>query len=361
MKFKDKFSLLVLMAVITIATGLYVGIVRPLIPELLHGSAPVWLQSIADSFYPRLSAESQRLSPAFFIQKADQIVFRFGLAAACFCCWWLYKKQLFRVSVLPSPSGKSITYLRAGFYGFIFITTYDWWGSIPAIVDQAAFYKPISFLRLFNVPLPSVTTLRTLYVLLLLSTGCTMLGWKARWSGYISISLFIILQAFFTSFEKSDHGYITYIYVGLLFPLALEARAAQQVFVLFAIRAAVALSYFMAGMEKLLNSGLSWLQPTTFRTFLTLHDTPAGLWFAQYDLLCLLLPFFAMVFQLTFPATLFLARHRYWWPVAGVLFHWGTVVLFGISSFFNPWIVVYLFFLVRSRPLSSHPQKTSIA
>lgn len=361
MTLNNKFPLLVLITVIMLSAGMYVAFVRPLVLQLLEGTAPAWAAAMAEALYPRLSAEFQRLSPSFFLQKADQVVVRFGIVVTCFCCWWQYKTQLFQVFALPSPSSKHITYLRAGFYGFIFITTYDWWGSIPVIVEQETFYKPISFLRLFYTPLPSVATLRMMYLLLLLSAGLAVAGWKPRWTGYFTIALFIVLQGFFTSFEKSDHGYVTYIYAGLLFPLVFETGKAQQVLVLFSIRAVIALSYLMAGIEKLLSSGLSWLHPTTFKTYLTMHDTPAGQWVAHSELLCVLLPLFAMLFQLTFPATLFLKKSRYYWLGAGIVFHWGTVVLFGISSFINPWVIVYIFFLDEWRaPCKSIPTKTGI-
>jgi hypothetical protein len=162
-----------------------------------------------------------------------------------------------------------------------------------------------------------------------------------------------LFQGWLFGFEKIDHTFSTLTYAALLIPFLLyeytkaqKMRAATQAaWPLQLIRICIAMVYLMAGLEKLFIAGIDWIYPDSFRSYLYLHQAPIGIWVAESDFLCALMPLLAMLFQLGFIAILFVPRLKTLILLSGVAFHTGTYLLLEVGWYINAWILVYFFFI----------------
>ena len=311
---------------------------------------PDSISSCIDGLYPRFQTEKHRLPIEFFIDKAHLVLIRtlfveFGILILLFL---KSRQKKFQISVINTAhSYKTIIFV---YYGFMLITTYDWFWELKSLQQLAPFYKPVLLLSIFGSILAESIILQGIYILMILLCLATLLGKGLKWTPTIVIILFIYLEATFNSFEKINHGYATFIYTGMLFPVYLF-NPKERKWVISLIQIVIAACYFLAGLEKLTISGGDWLSAVTMSTYLSRSDTSVGLWMSQQPILCLGLSVGAILFQLTFPLVLFLRRFKSPILISGIIFHWGTVVLFGISSFINPWLVVYVFFIDTEKVL----------
>jgi hypothetical protein len=169
----------------------------------------------------------------------------------------------------------------------------------------------------------------------------------------IAALVFLLMQGWLFSFEKTDHTFSTLTYAALLMPFLLheytkavrDGMMTQAGWPLQLIQVCIAMVYLMAGLEKLLIGGLDWISPDSFRSYLYLHQAPAGVWVARSDLLCTVLPLGAMLFQLGFICILFFPRLKLLIILSGIAFHTGTYVLLEVGWYINAWVFVYIFFL----------------
>ena len=109
----------------------------------------------------------------------------------------------------------------------------------------------------------------------------------------------------------------------------------------------LALTYFSAGMAKMLHSGLEWMNGYTLRGH-TLADAlsrghPIGLWLAQQHTLALILSVFTIIFELFFWVSLFLPSR--WVPLfllVALGFQVGLFVSAGYDFFQHMVLLVLL-------------------
>jgi hypothetical protein len=66
---------------------------------------------------------------------------------------------------------------------------------------------------------------------------------------------------------------------------------------------------------------------------------------AESDLLCVLLPTLALLFELGFIVIVFRPAWTWVFLPAGILFHAGTYLLLGVGWYFNGWVATYVFFI----------------
>ncbi len=317
-------------------------------------------RSIIDTIYPRFWVEKHRFSSEFFLAKGQQVIWR-SSGGLFLLGITLFSHQLTNVlktgyhrffEVQTTP--KAIKWLRILYFTFLLGIVNHWYWDLQGLQILAPFYKPILLLRIFPHQLPPHWLLAGLYFLMLFGIGMCLLNRKTVFFSALVISLFIYLHGVFCSFEKMDHAYVTYIYAGMVLPFVFLEKQNSSTRVnawpIRLIQLLICLTYLMAGLEKLLISGIDWASVTTFKTYLAAHSTPAGLWVAKQDVLCQLLPIGALAFQLGFWLILPFPKLRWVFLPWGITFHFGVVILFGISSFFNPWVWVYIFFLVPIFP-----------
>lgn len=297
-----------------------------------------------DFFYPRFQTEKHRLPFEFFLEKANLVLIRLlfvEIGLLGFISWKSLSKRSELTIVKTSHSTK---FLITTFYGFLLITTHDWFCELDNLNLIAPFYKPILILLIFGQELPHTFILQGLYLIMAFLCLVIILKKGLKWAPTIVIVLFIYLEATFNSFEKINHGYATFIYTGLLLPIYLY-NPRHRKWSISVIQVVIASCYFLAGLEKLTISGSQWFSFETMSIYLSQHQTVVGIWVSKQPILCFILSVSAILFQLTFPLFLFIKKLKKPILITGVLFHWGTVVLFGISSFLNPWLVVYVFFI----------------
>lgn len=108
----------------------------------------------------------------------------------------------------------------------------------------------------------------------------------------------------------------------------------------------VAMTYFSAGYQKLLQSGLSWVFSENMLIVLTSRTEVSNLalWIAKTPYLPQIMGAFALFTQLL--ALVFLCVKKLRWAfVAFPLFHIGTYVIMGADGNFIPYISVFLVFV----------------
>jgi len=331
---------------------LYLFLIRDWVFLIYDDAAPGFFTSLINELYPRFAVEKHRFPLAFFLDKADQIFLRGSFVLLIVWVAFLSRKhKIWTRFGLQQVSTAHAHLLRLLFYAGLLYYTWDWIVDLQRLSALQAFYNPVLLFKLLHFPLPSFWVFVGVYVLYILSLFFAIVQVKPVLSSFVVALLFVVMHGYFLSFEKIGHGYVPLMYAALLMPFFLMETQSQKndkvmmSWSLSAMQATIAGTYFFAGLEKLFTSGLSWVSARTFRTYLELHQTPLGLQVAENDLLCVLLPLFAILFQLGFVLVLFYPKLRYVFLPGGIAFHAGTVLLFNIGAYFSPWIFVYIFFI----------------
>lgn len=328
------------------------------------GEAPEWFNYLIETFYPRFFAEKNRLEISFFQDKADQVFLRYLVLLLMAVLVYGFEKVTGKVKLKISnlsekaTSVQSVYFLRVLFFILLIIATRDVYEDLRALNFLQVFYKPLLFLKVLHLPFPGKKAAFLIYGTLFLSSVLVIFGLKPVFFSILAMVSFVVYQAYLFSFEKIDHGYGPFTYACMLFPFLLWERSMAKKdgknfyssWSLKLILIVTCLVYFMSGMEKILISGIKWLSPLSFKSYLAMHDTTAGRYVAGNVILVNVLPILALLLQLSFPLILIFDRLKYLILPAGILFHFGTVMLFGISSFENPWIFNYIFFFDWSKP-----------
>lgn len=299
-----------------------------------------FFSSLIHKIYPRFEVEKHRFNLSFFLEKSQQVILRLSLLTSIIIVYLFFVKE--KITFFEEVKDlKQQKYLRIFYYSFVLIVSYDWWESLILLENIRSFFKPISFLKVFQ-EMPPLWLNLVVYTIMVTSSILTIFNIKSKIFAWISIFCFCFIHGLFCSFEKMNHVFTTFIYVGLLFPFSFYAKTSWNIRLL---QITICLTYFFAGMEKLLISHFAWISSTTFKAYLSLHQAPIGMWVAQYDWLCTLLPIGALFFQLSFFIQMFYPKLSKWYILGGFCFHWGTTLLFGISWFINPWLMPYIFFV----------------
>jgi hypothetical protein len=351
------FLLWAILIVIIPLVYLFAG--RELIVSAISGKAPDWFAYVITVIYPRFSVEKHRFDLLFFLSRADQVIIRFCLlqiGLLGFALLYNYRVAFhnqvhnFWNSQISVRQGYWVKML---FYLVMLFFTYDWFYYINLVRPAAVFYKPLLLFSISGIGFPSVTLTGLLFCILILSYTAVLLDIKPVLSAVVATVLFLLFQGWLFSFEKIDHAYSTLTYAALVMPFLMHehTKAAklgqhtQAGWPSQLICVCIAVVYFMAGLEKLLIAGVDWVNPESFRSYLYLHQAPAGLWVAKSDVLCTVLPLFAMLFQLGFVFILFYPRLKTLILLSGIAFHIGTYMLLEVGWYINAWVMTYIFFI----------------
>ena len=321
--------------------------------------APDWFQALIQMVYPRFGVEKQRFSLDFFLNKADQVMYRLALVSIiAFVFFWLMQhRATFRQKINHYWDGttpqKNIQWQLRWFAALMLLFTWDWYFYLKNLGQAQAFYAPILPYRILHLPFPAQHWLLTFFLLFLLANMAILINFKAFLSSVVSVFFFVLLQGYMYCFHKLDHTYATLTYVALLIPILAwyyektiqnnETKAVIWPWRL--IQISIALVYFQAGLEKLLIGGLEWFQPQNFRAYLYMHPTQLGDWLSQSDFWCVSLPLGAMMLQLGFISIIFYPKSKWLLIPVGILFHLGTYLLLGIGWYYSPWMLVYVFLI----------------
>lgn len=338
---------------------IYFLVIRDLVKAAYNGTAPPWFNDMVQTFYPRFFVEKHRFDLAFFLGKADQIILRASLAgliamSVLFCNRKSgdFHEKLYRFWNTKT-SFRNVSILRILYFGLMLLIFKDIYADLLALSKASLFYRPIFLYKLLGIGFPSETAILVIYVVLILSCAAAIFNIYPVISGTIAVADFIYIQGIIFGFEKTDHGFATFTYAGLIMPFLLYERwkankselQYQEGWPLQLIRTLIVSGYLFSGLEKLFISKFQWATASTFRSYLLMQPTPSGLWVASSDFLCQILPLLALLFQLGFVLVLFHKKWRYLLLPAGLLFHFGVYLLFNVGGVLNPWILAYIFFL----------------
>jgi hypothetical protein len=319
---------------------------RPQVKAFLWTGEENMVSRLVAVFYPRFAIERHRFDASYFLFLADQMVLRATVMLLSLGAWllWQSSRRERAVAVLPVATHE---YFLRYFALVLLIYTYDWCYSFYKLSFFTDFFEPLWLIRpLPGFSLPWLWTLWT--VMVLAALRCLWLGRGAL----LPALLFVVLQAYLYSFGKMDHTFAPFTYVCLLMPWwerqgriwRKEGRSFGSAEVLQWVRAAIALCYVQAGMEKLLLGGSAWWNAGHLRTFLLVHGQATGRALAASpDSLLEAASLLVLLWQLAFVGILH-RKGRYFFAITGFLFHLANYLFLGVGWWLHTYVWCYPFF-----------------
>ena len=331
---------------------------RALAGSVIAGKAPDWVQTLADAFYHRLSAERNRLDLNYLLRKADQVLLRLGfvMLAGSLLVWSVRRNPAFRrklhAPVLYELSNKRMVLLQGicmlGLVSFCF----TWGTDYEAYEKLSGFYQPVGLLSVLHAEFPTAAILYWCHVLMLAMAVMIAFNLQKKlsgraWLAYLPLFLlYLYLQAFFFSFEKTDHRFapLFWLLLSLLIWSFRPAGPANNGQWLGVARIALAGQYLLSGLEKVFTSGPQWASAETLRVHILNSQVPAGMAIVEMDWLLSLLAIGTAVLQLGFISQLWWPGSRWLWIGGALAFHLGSWLLLDIGDPLSPWVFGLLFF-----------------
>jgi hypothetical protein len=116
-------------------------------------------------------------------------------------------------------------------------------------------------------------------------------------------------------------------------------------FTLFSIQIYASLIYFQAGLAKLMAGGLRWFTSgQSIYVATALHGTPVGRALLRWPKLFGFFGIFTGVFELCFPAFVWIPSWHVPFAITAIIFHLGTCIIMRISFWFL-WLLYFPLFL----------------
>lgn len=313
-----------------------------LLDSLVSPDKQPTLAKIIRTIFPNLDVALSRMSPDQVLEKLNQLVLRFLLVVglAYFLLRRDYRYRLYSLwQSLPShkPDNWWRYVLAAGLIWFGYDIAADLFLRVPLI--ETAYNPPsmIAWGAAFILPKPQTSIIIGWAAALIVGTmywlykSANATSSKQTWPGKLVFILFVIGQCWLYSFQKIDHTYATFNWVAWVIlwqPSHLTSRLAVI---------AIVVTYALAGIEKLLVSGIYWSDAASITSYLQWHATSTGQLLLPYPWLVSLLSTMAMLLQVS---SLLLLKYRRFvrlWVPSMVAFHYGTLLLFGAGAWVHPW------------------------
>lgn len=169
-----------------------------------------------------------------------------------------------------------------------------------------------------------------------------VVGLRPRWTASVATAATFYAGWVTTLTGKVDHFHHVMWVLAILavspcanvWAVRREDRAGSYRWPVTAVIVLLGLMYFGPGLAKLRSAGLEWGWSDNLTNLLYIHAWEKGHavpWVADFPLLGRFLGLGALIFELAFLPMLLIPKVRRWvWP-AGVLFHFATAALMGIS------------------------------
>ena len=326
---------------------IYFFYLRPLFLDFLNGKPSVFFEVIIQSIYPRFVVESQRYPISQLVQLADQMAIRSIslLTLVSVFLGLLLKTSSKRAWVNCWNSTVSRDHYRGLNFVFFIIVAYISWGFLSDLLTLErirSLYKPVSFLWLFEIPLPNPFFIKLYTYSLIVFCLLAAVGFKRGFFNVYILSIFIVLQAFVFSFEKTDHHLTTVTYALILMPFMHfldRGESSLPEWPLTLTRWSIVGVYFLSALEKLTISGFSW-PVTSFCNYL--GDLRPGFFSQTY--VCATLGYLLLLLELLFPLALLNGKWKWLMLMGGFTFHVSNYWLTGIGGWLHPWWLMYVFF-----------------
>lgn len=113
---------------------------------------------------------------------------------------------------------------------------------------------------------------------------------------------------------------------------------------IIALRLQVCIVYFYAAYAKLLD--IDWMNGTAVNTTLSVHEYSLPVFYGSHSVIGKVLDYLVIVYQVLFPALVWIKKIKKWYLLAGVLQHLFIAFVLGLPSFGFIMIVAYTIFYV---------------
>lgn len=254
--------------------------------------------------------------------------------------WWFHPVPLERVHVF-----RILIYL----YVPLDVLTTRWvqhHGLVPA-----SWYEPLWFARALNVPAPTRTSTAIVVALLLVVPLVGAAGYARRIVGP-AVALLYLYWAFVAfTYGKVDHdrvALLTALAALCTVPWRGRGDDARAGWVLSIVQVSFMLTYFLAGVTKLLVGGLDWVTSTTLERAITRRGTMFGDVLLDLPVPVLYaMQFLILAFELTAPAMLLRNRLGRVYVWSAIVFHVASLV--GITIYFRSHLVCVIAFFPLER------------
>lgn len=325
---------------------------QELLAWLLQGAEPNtnW-QAFLLKLYPRIGTELPRLGADFLIQKGDGTLLRLILLVPA--AWWLwYVGMPWLLKPEPMHTHADLDrehwpyYAVVAFWGWF---TADMLTDLMPRLSIASLYEGIPhFNWLWGSHEYANDYTLGIYSRLMLALGIALLQQRLNMALRITAAVFFFFSQYFLyGWGKIDHTYATlnWVLLAWVFPMPYTIRLMVL---------AIGATYTLAGVEKLLSSGIFWLADAPL--FLKMQATEAGKVLADFPYLVYLLFAGAWAFQFFALPIIMTGRYLRHWLVTGLFFHLGTFLLFGAGAWLSPWYLGLLMINIwRMRQLGMKP------
>jgi len=300
------------------------------------------------SLYPSLAGKLQLEGPQTLIAFSEQLKFRW-LIVLIFGYYLFYYAQ----KEGPSSNESSLVGWKIKlFYVIQLIYLPDLLQELRVRGQWKALFQPLSQFSFFESAFPLQYYIQVSGILIF---GCTAILLLAKWKEKdfipLIISVFILLVwtyllSLFFGFGKIDHTYAS-LYSGMLgivvcqFIIYFNPDKSEFGFKIF--QAFIWSCYFFSGLEKVMLSGIDWVQANHFEVLCALHPNQNCEAILPFPVLGSIILVAGLGFQL-------LSCLQWKWPfwgfvniAGGIIFHLGTWLIFDIGGWQSPWIIVLIF------------------
>lgn len=288
---------------------------------------------IIDYFFPRFEIEKHRFPISFFIDKKNQILYRFTFLALVIVAF----KRLPKTS---TNTIKSLDFNIRMFHLFIGLFVSAWTLDIQKLVSLKFLFSSVKILNLFQLPEPTHFFLIALFSITIGSAFISVFKVN-KWVSLISFTGFLLIQSIFSSYQKIDHGFTPLLYLGFTFCLYLF-RKTEKVDITRISVLIVSLIYFQAGIEKILISGSELLNPENIIIHFSNHPTIFSKYLLHFPILLEISFLIVVIFQLTFVLVPFIPKLKNYYIISGIIFHLSTYIVLEVGWWISPWSLALL-------------------
>lgn len=273
----------------------------------------------------------------------------------------------------PAPVTRLATVrLLVGAYATVYLLV-----RAPVMADftrlAASSFAPVSVVRVLGAPLPAWLVL-SLYLACIFAAGAVAVGYRFRVSGPAFALLCLWVTSYRNSWGMVFHTDNLLTLHALCLACAPEAGDALTItrpehtsasdgtrygWPLKVLSAITVVTYVLAGIAKLKNSGLAWMDGEILRNYIAYDAvrklsvgsvySPLGAWLVQYAWPFPIVGVLTMLLELGAPLALLGRRPAIVWVVLALAFHWGVLLVMAIAFTYPMCGVAYVSLLEPER------------